>query len=88
MMITNPNDPAQPVIVGTSADVIPQVGSSTWQMPGLSKREAMAMAAMQGMYHNGVMTEHGQVSRDPQTIATYAVMAADALIEALNKGGE
>lgn len=92
-MKTNPNDPAQPTIVDASTDVIPQVGSSTWQMPGMSKREHFASLAMQAFINTGhVRVDHksGTVENryNYKVIAKSCVDQADALIEALNKQGE
>lgn len=54
-------------------------------LAGITNRELFAAMAMQGMLTNGCMTECGQRGYAPDTIAKYAVMQADALIEELKK---
>lgn len=53
---------------------------------GLSKREAFAMAAMQGYCANPSMgTESGTLTVSDAKIAAWSVDMADALIAALNQ---
>lgn len=78
-MKTEANEPACPSIVGRDG-IYPQVGSESWQLPGLTKREEFAKAAMQG-YMANEFTPH----ENPERIADYSVRCADALITALNK---
>jgi len=77
-MKTNGNEPCNPVLTQSSS-----LQNET--SLGLTKREMFAMAAMQGMYNNGVMTINGSIDRSPDGIAIMAVQAADELINALNK---
>jgi len=86
-MKTNGNDPASPTEVTYVDGVLCgiQTGNSSGISIGLTKREQFAMAAMQGMYNNGVMTISGSIDRSPDGIAKMAVIAADELIDALNK---
>jgi hypothetical protein len=79
--MTNPNDPAFP-------------SPSKWNMhgepkmqdfPGLTKREAFAKAAMQGLHANPRVFDEIQGHEDALAqVARWAVEAADALIAALN----
>ena len=77
-MKTNGNDPANPVLTQSAS-------MQNETSLGLTKREQFAMAAMQGMYNNGVMTISGSIDRSPDGIDIMAVQAADELINALNK---
>lgn len=74
-MKTLPNDNITPIMCDRGTQII----------GGLTKREHFAAMAMQGMLHNGCITEHGVISQAPETIAMQAVIQADALIKYLNK---
>lgn len=77
-MSDNGNAPAYPVVERIDAgDYGRQDFSVT---PGLTKREAFAMAAMQGMYAN-----HESRDVHPEIIARSSVAAADALLAELAK---
>ena len=64
-------------------------GDEEWGPEGLTKREYFATQAMQGLlansHHEMVDT---QLSLPPSTLADEAVEYADALIDALNAGGD
>ena len=82
-MITNGNDPANPVLTQS-----PSLQNQT--SLGLTKREQFAMAAMQGLLANpdftGSFSYHSEMHY--KTVSDVAVSHADALIAALNKGGD
>jgi hypothetical protein len=69
-MVSIPHDTAHPLVDH-------QLGICEW---GLSKREEFAKAAMQGF-----CGAPNQMDWNATQIAIYAVIQADALIEALNK---
>lgn len=50
---------------------------------GLTKREYFAAIAMQGMF-----SQHGFLLKDTKELSEIAVKCADALIKALNEGGQ
>lgn len=86
--MTNPNDPASPIF--RTSDYSQDI---TCTSPGLTKREEFAKAAMQGLCANPYLSKQGvdmQVSGDEYRtrLATEAILQADALIAALNKGAE
>lgn len=81
--MTNPNDPASqttPVSHGYNPDT---PGSGTGAGTGLTKREVFAMHAMQGLCANTKFYDC-----PAETLAEYSIQQADALIAALNEGGE
>lgn len=84
-MKTEPNDTANPIQYSTYPNEHIEGGVFHKSYPGLTKREAFAMAAMQGIcaqFNMNYQVNGGYAS--PQ-IAQDAVILADALIEALNK---
>jgi hypothetical protein len=87
-MKTNGYEPAHPTTITFSSEdnektVNRQIGSTTYEIYGLTKREQFAAMAMQGLCANEHVT-----ALDQSYIAKFAVMHADALIEALNKESE
>lgn len=65
------------------------VGNEKIWKSGMTKREAFAMAAMEGMLANSeclkIMTKHLSPDLQASFLANASVEQADALIEALNK---
>ena len=64
------------------------VGSRTVQHAGLTKREAAAIAAMQGLLANPSIKHQARGSYKATDIAYFAVMHADALFDALEGGAD
>lgn len=78
--MTKGNEAAYPVLA------FEKTGEESY-VPGLTKREAFSMAAMQGMYANPKYLELLKNVAEPgrhSSMAETAVKAADALIAALN----
>jgi hypothetical protein len=73
--MTKPKDPVYPTPITPS------------HLDGLTKREAFAMAAMQGLCANGAWHEDGEDDWDDlvKRITSGSVEIADALIKELNK---
>lgn len=88
-MITNPNDPAQPLNDFAIEKAEQGYGYSP-EFAGLTIREHIAAMAMQGLLANpeGAMSWNNNRVFSPESISELALLHADALIEALNKGGE
>lgn len=75
--MTNPNEPAYPT----------QSESPIGRFPGLTKREVFAMAAMQGMLASSQLKDIIELRDDPcATVASEALMYADAILAKLAKG--
>ena len=89
--LTVGTDPAQPTSVKLGPDGLPLIqlslpGEAFFQMPGMTKREVMAKAAMQGFLSNGEYYKDfisGKYTEE--NLVDASVSAADALINALNK---
>lgn len=86
-MKTNGYEPAHPTTITFSSEdnektVNRQIGSTTYEIYGLTKREHFAAMAMQGLLANSSL----QVGFSGK--AEWATEAADALIKALNKESE
>lgn len=76
--MSNPNDPAYP-----NASTFVSESHAWTSFPGLTKREAFAMAAMQGL-----LAKHEGYSEDSKLcMAQAAVACADALLKELAKEG-
>lgn len=83
MSATNPNESAYPQSGFSNAQgEVFLAGHYFGEVNGLTKREAFAMAAMQGLCANS-----HYATADCVVIAGYAVSQADALIEELNREG-
>jgi hypothetical protein len=79
-MIKNGNTPAMPVIEETKAE---QYNGGTYTTAtamslGLTKREMLAMSAMQGLFASGYAATITEIASD-------AVVAADALLAELER---
>lgn len=84
-MTINPNDPAFPYAFEDPPTLLPGGGVTSTiinRFPGLTKREWFAGMAMQGIIVN--------LSAEcrPASVASDALLYANALIEALNKSNE
>lgn len=83
-MKTEPNEPAHPSVVGKDG-IYPQVGSESWQLPGLTKREYIVARAMQGFISSCDWKFEAANLDHAKETARLAVIYADALIVELNK---
>lgn len=66
-------------------------GAATVDYPGLTKREAFAMAAMQGMLAATAeyrLFDHAELSERTASVVRSALRVADALCEALEREGK